>query len=114
MPTNRLTPVETELAALARLAKEWSQEVPTIAGELARVRARLEAEFARSPSDRAPAVAALQDRLLAPAEAAGLLRVSVRWLYRHASRLPFTRRLSRKALRFSEAELIRYLARRTP
>jgi predicted DNA-binding transcriptional regulator AlpA len=50
------------------------------------------------------------DRLLTPSEAASLLNVSPRWLYRHAKNLPFTRRLSPKALRFSEAGLLRYRA----
>jgi hypothetical protein len=44
----------------------------------------------------------LSERLLTPPEAAALLDVTVTWLYRHAGRLPFARRLSRKALRFSE------------
>jgi hypothetical protein len=48
------------------------------------------------------------DKNLTPAEAAVLLNVSVRWLYRHAKRLPFTKRLSSKCLRFSEAGLLRY------
>ncbi|MBI2358327.1 MAG: helix-turn-helix domain-containing protein [Deltaproteobacteria bacterium] len=52
------------------------------------------------------------DRLLTPAEAAAILNVKPRWLYRHANRLPFTRRLSRKALRFSEAGLFRWQAAR--
>lgn len=50
-----------------------------------------------------------EDRLLTPIEAAERLGVSSRWLYRHAGSLPFTRRLSRKVLRFSEAGLNRYL-----
>jgi hypothetical protein len=49
------------------------------------------------------------DRLLAPVETAERLGVGVRWLYRHADQLPFTRRLSRKVLRFSENGLRRYL-----
>jgi predicted DNA-binding transcriptional regulator AlpA len=52
------------------------------------------------------------DRLLTPTEAAAVLNVTPRWLYRHAKRLPFTRRLSRKALRFSEAGLSRWQATR--
>lgn len=48
------------------------------------------------------------DRLLRPSEAAAILGVTPRWLYRHARRLPFTRRLSRKALRFSEHGLRRW------
>ena len=53
-----------------------------------------------------------EDRLLTPAEAAARLGTTLRWLYRHANRLPFTRRLSRKVLRFSEVGLARWLAAR--
>ena len=49
------------------------------------------------------------DRLLTATEAAALLGVTPRWLYRHARRLPFARRLSRKVLRFSEVGVRRYL-----
>ena len=52
------------------------------------------------------------DRLLTAEEAALMLGVTVRWCYDHAKRLPFAKRLSRKCLRFSEAGLRRYLARR--
>jgi predicted DNA-binding transcriptional regulator AlpA len=51
------------------------------------------------------------DRMLNAAEAAGLLCVAPRWLYRHAGSLPFTRRIGRKALRFSEQGLHRWLER---
>jgi hypothetical protein len=54
------------------------------------------------------------DRLLTAEDAARRLGTTPRWLYRHARQLPFTRRLSRKALRFSEAGLARYLASRRP
>jgi len=53
-----------------------------------------------------------QDRLLHPQQAATLLGVTVHWLYRHAHHLPFTRRLSRKALRFSESALQQWLKTR--
>ena len=52
------------------------------------------------------------DRLLSVDEAAELLKVTPQWLYRHARSLPFSRRLSRKALRFSEAGLRRWAASR--
>lgn len=52
------------------------------------------------------------DRLLTVDEAAVLLGMAPRWLYRHASQLPFARHLSRKALRFSEAGLRRWLETR--
>jgi hypothetical protein len=54
------------------------------------------------------------DRLLTPEEAAEIMGVSPRWLRRRAKALPFARRLSRKALRFSETGLRRYLAARRP
>lgn len=52
------------------------------------------------------------DRLLTAAEAAAVLGVSNRWLYGHARQLPFARHLSRRALRFSEAGLRRWVERR--
>lgn len=54
------------------------------------------------------------DKLLAPEEAAAILGQTVRWLYRHCDKLPFTRRLSRKSLRFSEAGLHRWVAAKKP
>jgi predicted DNA-binding transcriptional regulator AlpA len=54
------------------------------------------------------------DRLLTADEAAAILGVNVRWLYRHAAKLPFTRRISRKNRRFSEAGLRRWIAAKKP
>jgi len=53
-----------------------------------------------------------KDRLLTAEETAALLGVKVRWLYRHAGKLPFTVRLSRKVLRFSEAGVRRFMAKK--
>jgi hypothetical protein len=50
------------------------------------------------------------DLLLAPEEAANIMGVNRRWLYRHADKLPFTRRINRKNLRFSETGLRRWIA----
>lgn len=55
-----------------------------------------------------------RDVLLSPNEAAELLGVTPRWLYRHYKQLPFSRKISRKVLRFSEAGLHRWLAATTP
>ena len=41
------------------------------------------------------------DRLLGIEEASKVLQVSPDWLYRNSRKLPFTRRLGPKALRFS-------------
>ena len=54
-----------------------------------------------------------EDRWLTSDEAASLLRVDRKWLYRRARTLPFCRRLSRKKLLFSEAGLHRWMATRT-
>jgi len=55
-----------------------------------------------------------KDRLLPPEEAAALLGVTVRWLYRHAGQFTFTRKLSRKVLRFHEAGLRRFIEKGPP
>jgi excisionase family DNA binding protein len=55
-----------------------------------------------------------QDTLLTTEKAAELMGVTPRWLYRHAGKLPFTRRISRKNLRFSEAGLRRWITLRKP
>ena len=52
------------------------------------------------------------DKLLTPAEAAALLNMSTKWLYRNAPKLPFTRKLGRKSLRFSHLGIQKYLAAR--
>lgn len=51
--------------------------------------------------------------LLSVQQAAKRLGVTTDWLYRHASELPFCRRLSRKQLRFEAAGLDAYLATRS-
>jgi hypothetical protein len=54
------------------------------------------------------------DRLLSVNEAAIRLNVNRRWLYANHHRLPFAKKLSRKALRFSERGLERWLQRGRP
>jgi predicted DNA-binding transcriptional regulator AlpA len=51
-----------------------------------------------------------KENLLTPDDVANLIGVNRRWLYRHASQLPFVRRISRKNLRFSEVGLRRWVA----
>src|SRR5207249_1533051 len=48
------------------------------------------------------------DVLLTPEQAAAMMNVERRWLIRHSKKFPFTRRISRKVLRFSEAGLRRW------
>ncbi len=52
------------------------------------------------------------DKLLDAQEAARLLCVTTDWLYRNARKLPFSRKLGRKMLRFSSQGIQRYLATR--
>ena len=55
---------------------------------------------------------AAEDRLIDADEAAKILCVSADWLYRRAKRLPFTRKLDRKVLRFSVNGIQRYIESR--
>jgi predicted DNA-binding transcriptional regulator AlpA len=52
------------------------------------------------------------DRLLTAQEVAVLFGRSVAWVYRQAKHWNFTRRVTRRTLRFSESGLRRYLAQR--
>jgi predicted DNA-binding transcriptional regulator AlpA len=52
------------------------------------------------------------DRLLDADEAAKLLAVSADWLYRNAKKLPFTRKLGPKMLRFSALGIQKYISSR--
>lgn len=51
------------------------------------------------------------DRLLTVREVATRMGVSPKYVYTHATDFPFTRRLSAKALRFSQSGLERWLGR---
>jgi excisionase family DNA binding protein len=65
-------------------------------------------------TENTTAARAEKDTLLTPEQAAAAMGVSRRWVYRHAAKLPFTRRISRKNLRFSEAALCRWMAGKKP
>ncbi len=67
-----------------------------------------------SASGAASGPPAQRDRLLTAEELADRLRTTVRYVYRNASKWPFTRRLGRKKLLFSEAGLTRYLEQTRP
>jgi excisionase family DNA binding protein len=86
-----------------------------LAGGLTRLTALQTALAARVLS--APVGPALSpggaEHLLGVEEAAARLGMSTDWLYRHAKRLPFTRRVGR-AVRFDAAGLARWVAHRAP
>jgi predicted DNA-binding transcriptional regulator AlpA len=52
------------------------------------------------------------DRLLTAEQAAAILGVTKRWVQRRARRLPFARRLSAHAVRYSESGLRRWMSNR--
>ena len=53
-----------------------------------------------------------KDRLLTAQEAAKILSVSPDWLYRNTRKLPFTRRLGPKMLRFSRLGIEKWIGTR--
>jgi hypothetical protein len=62
----------------------------------------------------APTAAWSESDLMTIDEAAAMLRLNPRWLYRHAKQLPFARKLSRKVLRFSRTGAAKWLATKRP
>ena len=54
------------------------------------------------------------DRFLDAKEAAEMLSMSEDWLYRQAKKLPFTRKLGPKMLRFSQQGIVKWMDTRKP
>jgi hypothetical protein len=87
--------------------------IPALMAQLAALQTALAARLIATPGNTETELqTGEREELLTPDEAADLLSVSVKWMYRHAGGLPFTRRLSRKALRFSKAGLLKWQAGR--
>jgi excisionase family DNA binding protein len=78
------------------------EQLPELLGELERIRATVLLKMTT------PAPMRESDTLLAISAAAQRLGVSTDYLYRHANRLPFTRRMGRKLL-FSAHGLESYI-----
>ena len=110
MTTSSLRDV-SELLAPEAVDTLTPEELPALIATLAAAQAHAAARLAatatvrRPPSPEAPA-----DRLLDAREAATRLGMSEDWLYRHKDELPFTRRLGRRTIRFSEAGIARWLS----
>jgi predicted DNA-binding transcriptional regulator AlpA len=97
----------------SKVGRARVEAIPELRAELARLDLLLESHFIRQvlgAGSKADDPRDATDKLLAATEAALLLGVTSRWLYRHWKTLPFARRLSRKTLRFSEAGIRRYMA----
>jgi predicted DNA-binding transcriptional regulator AlpA len=96
------------IRALAEAAS--GEELAEVAGALANALASVLARSGRVAV--APAKDATSSGLLTVAAASKRLGVAPSWLYRHAGKLPFTRKLSHKALRFDARGLERWAASR--
>ena len=99
---------EQAAALLGRLSSVQALLVERVAASRVSVGEGQSSAPAEAPATPAPAWS--ETDLLTVGEAAALLRLSPRWLYRHAKTLPFARKLSRKVLRFSRSGLARWLA----
>ncbi len=87
------------------------EEVAAEEAKLSTVKSILAARLAVG-SDGATITTAYADALVDAPEAARRLKMSIGWLYKNASRLPFTRRVGPRSLRFSADGIRRYLTRR--
>jgi predicted DNA-binding transcriptional regulator AlpA len=93
---------------LDALDKLPPDQLPEAIGALETAKARAWARLTAPPAV-APSPSHC-DSTVDVAEAARLLSMSRSWVYRNASSLPFTRRVGRRALRFSTSGIRRYLA----
>ena len=121
-PDNRPALMSQELAALAadpeRVAEVPPEALPALIGEVEGLKAAL---YGRLTATSIPATPAAPqgschcggtDALLTATEVADRLGVAKRWVYAHASELPFARRLGEGTLRFDPRGLDRWLKTR--
>jgi predicted DNA-binding transcriptional regulator AlpA len=85
-------------------------EIPAMLAMLAALQTALAARLMTVPAQPEPAPDA-DDQLLTAIEAAAILRRSVKWVYRRASRLPFARKLDARSWAFSKKGLEKWIAR---
>ena len=98
------------LADPARVADLPLEAIPQFRAELAKLDTLLQMRVALVGAKGQRQEMPEQDQWLTAKEAAPILGVTRRWLYRHAPKLPFARRVSRKVLRFSEPSLRKWQA----
>ena len=104
--------IDAALFPLERSVSELAVDaIPPLLCRLSALQGALAAQLLTRADNGAPPTLAEPDRLLSVEEAAAILNVTPQWLYRHP-RLPFVRKLSRKAFRVSETGLRRWLAAR--
>ncbi len=115
--TSQMIDLDLILKSPERIAEVPVAEVPAVLNRLASLQSMLAARLtneALSVPTPSPEPPAAEDHLIDAKEAAKILGVKHSWLYRNAKRLPFTRKLSRKQLRFSKSGLHRWKANLTP
>jgi len=106
---------QLELPPVEAVATLRPDVLPALALHLAALQAAVAARLASSCLAEQVGrhdPAADGDEYLTTAEAAALLKVSSKWIYRRSSRLPFVRKLSRRELRCSRRGLERFMATR--
>jgi predicted DNA-binding transcriptional regulator AlpA len=114
---SRTVDLATLLADASRVADVPLEDVPALLATLAAEQARaaalqtaLAARIIQAPT--AGTGAPDRDELLTVDAAAAMLSMSTQWLYRNARRLPFTRRMGTRAVRFSKQGIRQYLDKR--
>ena len=111
-----MTSIDGLLEQPDRVSEVPAGEVPGLLVRLGALLAALAARHAANASNENKVVqiepSNNRDRNLKVDEAAEMLGVTRSWLYRHSGKLPFTRRLSRRAVRFSEKGIRRWLETR--
>ena len=122
LPSGRVGATSPSIASLianpSTAAEIPTQEIPALIAKLASEQATLSALqgllTARllAPNEHAATASESADRLLNAEQVATILGVTKRWVQRRAPRLPFARRLSAHAVRYSESGLKRWMANR--
>ena len=103
----KVMPTLDDLAVDPFLAKDLSSE--EAANMLGRVMAVQPTLMVQAMSSKEKEHLKVGDRLLMAGEVACRLNCDRDWVYRNTKKLPFTRRLSSKQLRFSEKGLEEYI-----
>ena len=70
-------------------------------------------ELIREEVAKALSLAPKEEKLLDAKQASEMLSTSPDWIYRHSKKLPFTRKLTPKMVRFSYAGIVKWLATST-
>ena len=87
-------------------------EAEEVLVELAHLQSAVARRLRSAPSPSAEAAPLEPDLLLTAEDVASRFGRSVAWVYRQAKHWNFTRRVTRRTVRFSEAGLRRFLAQR--